>query len=897
MTHLAHLKALLRSAAGRLILAAVVLSLPTAVRAAALPYYPATVLPSPDGQANTGLHFLAVNGQGDFLLQVLPVVANETTAQSSYYVAYTNGEYVTLPPPDGAANSQLYPQRLSDRAADGSFYVIGSIANYPDPDTTNPPDQAPGGRGIAWHVLSTGAVATTPLQGLILSHDSAFPDQEQSATPDAINSAGYAVGSTQSYLLGLNAYWNVPGVTCYLDHNVPGSGIGSTTGVDEAGDVIGSASDEGNGYVFYRTPDGTVTVLYQEPVDGSDRGGYSLNALRNGYIGGTYQVPYDTNTSAPATSIDAIVYDIATQTLHDLGTQLPPAGSDSSSAGYASVTDVDNAGDAIGQAYSDYAVWLRDRRSGAYTRYLFKGDILSTFAIGNGPSENNTSPLAILDDGTLVIFAATPYDRFNRGGGTPLVELLKPGADPRAAVSSATQVSGGSFQPFSYRITATNNPTSFQAGYLENGYDSTLGDLPASLKLDPATGIISGALPYAGKYVFDVAGINGQGVGFLPVRVTLTVTDLAGTPTVTSDYQASGDTLEPFSYQITATNSPTNYSTSALPPGLSLNTATGLISGQPTTVGSSYITVQAANAAGVSAPLNVSITINDGIITSPKTATATVGQPFSYQITSSGVPSTSALNYYTSGLPGGLGCDYTTGLITGTPDNYDNAGTFNVMLNVYNADGDSAQATLVLTLNAALAPAPPSITSPKTVSATVGLPFSYQITTAGLTPPTTYYVSYLPDGLTVNTAGLISGTPAADNPLPVYNVALDARDSLGNDAVATLTINLAGSTGTAPTPVITSPATATATVGQAFNYQVTASNIVPTYYAAYGLPDGLTINNATGLISGTPAGGRFGCHLQPPTLRQRWFRPRRGRRVEHHGQPRRGDHAARVGHG
>ena len=55
-----------------------------------------------------------------------------------------------------------------------------------------------------------------------------------------------------------------------------------------------------------------------------------------------------------------------------------------------------------------------------------------------------------------------------------------------------------------------------------------------------------------------------------------------------------------------------------------------------------------------------------------------------------------------------------------------------------------------------------------------------------------------------------------------------------------------------PVPVISSAATASGTVGQAFNYQIVASNS-PTSYAVTGtLPANVTLNTANGLISGTP---------------------------------------------
>ena len=52
-------------------------------------------------------------------------------------------------------------------------------------------------------------------------------------------------------------------------------------------------------------------------------------------------------------------------------------------------------------------------------------------------------------------------------------------------------------------------------------------------------------------------------------------------------------------------------------------------------------------------------------------------------------------------------------------------------------------------------------------------------------------------------------------------------------------------------PVISSPATASGAVNGSFSYQITASEY-PTSFSATGLPDGLSLNEKTGLISGTP---------------------------------------------
>jgi photosystem II stability/assembly factor-like uncharacterized protein len=162
-------------------------------------------------------------------------------------------------------------------------------------------------------------------------------------------------------------------------------------------------------------------------------------------------------------------------------------------------------------------------------------------------------------------------------------------------------------------------------------------------------------------------------------------------PVITSVLSATATKGQAFSYQIEATNSPTSYNASGLPTGLNVNTASGLISGTPTSTGNFNVGLSATNNGGTGTATLV-LTVNPPVpvITSVLSATATKGQAFSYQIEATNSPT----SYNASGLPTGLNVNTASGLISGTPTS---TGNFNVGLSATNNDG-TGTATLALTI-------------------------------------------------------------------------------------------------------------------------------------------------------------------------------------------------------
>ena len=223
------------------------------------------------------------------------------------------------------------------------------------------------------------------------------------------------------------------------------------------------------------------------------------------------------------------------------------------------------------------------------------GGIITTVA-GNGIaaySGDGGSPTAASFSDASAITIDAAGDLFISDGGTAnAVRRVGPPAPP--TINSPTTYTVNIGGVFSYQITATNHPTSFGAT-----------PLPAGLSVSATSGQISGSPTLSGTTPVTVTATNATGIG----TGVLTVVVEPLVPFITSPLVEQVTVGSSFNYQITATNDPTSFAASGLPTGITINTATGLISGTPTTAGNYPVIISATTGAGTNS-LTLNLTVN-----------------------------------------------------------------------------------------------------------------------------------------------------------------------------------------------------------------------------------------------------------------------------------------------
>ena len=146
------------------------------------------------------------------------------------------------------------------------------------------------------------------------------------------------------------------------------------------------------------------------------------------------------------------------------------------------------------------------------------------------------------------------------------------------------------------------------------------GSLPTGMTLNSATGVISGTSSVVATSAFTVTVTDSNYFTSDPKSLSIAVAQ--GMPVVSTASLAGGVVGTAYSQTLAATCGTGIYSSWALtsgslPAGLTLNTATGVISGTPTTVQVAPITVQVTDSGGNVATKALSITVTAAPVPAP----------------------------------------------------------------------------------------------------------------------------------------------------------------------------------------------------------------------------------------------------------------------------------------
>ncbi|HEV3310920.1 MAG TPA: putative Ig domain-containing protein [Chloroflexota bacterium] len=291
----------------------------------------------------------------------------------------------------------------------------------------------------------------------------------------------------------------------------------------------------------------------------------------------------------------------------------------------------------------------------------------------------------------------------------------------------------------------------------------------------------------------------------------------------------------------------------ALPPGLTLD-LDGTLYGTATTLGSFTFTATGFDSAGNFGSKNYTLNVNSApSITTSSLPIGTENAAYSQAIQTSG--GTAPFTWsYTGMLPSGVTFNTSNGTFGGTPV-AGSAGTYNnIQVTATDSDGESAAQTYTMTVHwvIGLSPALPADTLNTAYNQTQNI-------TGGSGTYSALNVTGLPSGLTASLSGTtltIGGTPTVTGTFPL-SITLhdDGNNSDSNVASETLTVN--------PALGISTPSLPNWTETLAYKQSIaTTGGTGPlTFSLSSGtLPAGLSLNNTTGVISGTPSIGSAGSY-------------------------------------
>ncbi len=295
-----------------------------------------------------------------------------------------------------------------------------------------------------------------------------------------------------------------------------------------------------------------------------------------------------------------------------------------------------------------------------------------------------------------------------------------------------------------------------------------------------------------------------------------------------------------------------------LPAGMTLVSSTGVVTGTATAAGTASLTFQVTDAVGNSASQTIPFTVNPPLpltITTASLPGAALGVVYSQtQLQATGGVPAYTWSVTSGSLPAGLSLS-SAGVISGTPTG--STGVSNFTVTVTDSQTPTA-ATNSANLSIAVTIAPLSVTTTALTGGVISVAYDQALQASGGTPPYTWSISSgtLPAGLSLTSTGCgsnvnctIAGTPSATGASGFTVKVTDSTTPTAVTATASLSITIN------PALAITMTSLPGGSVDAAYSSTVQASGGLTPYswkVTSGSLPAGLSLNQNSGNISGTP---------------------------------------------
>jgi hypothetical protein len=248
-----------------------------------------------------------------------------------------------------------------------------------------------------------------------------------------------------------------------------------------------------------------------------------------------------------------------------------------------------------------------------------KISVTNSFGTGTSATDFVVVPIVLSEDFSTI---TSGNNTTNSGSSTAWAgDTLFPGFVNAYQAGSAVRIGKGGAPGSITSKTLDLSGGAFEVSFDVKGWTTVEGKITVTVTGQTAqtvtyTSVMSGS--FETKVVRFSAGTAASTITLATTAErafldNIKVTKVVGAPVISSSPTATGTAGTAFSYQITASGSPTSFGATGLPTGLSVNTTTGSITGPPTATGTYNVTISATNGSGTgTATLVITVSPNGG---------------------------------------------------------------------------------------------------------------------------------------------------------------------------------------------------------------------------------------------------------------------------------------------